>query len=150
MCCRAVAIAYDQICPTCCRAVAIAYDHNWEASSQSVLVLSFTQVAVSKQKGLLQTTQASQLAANAQTATAARIRKYALQSLAEVQANSQGPTQAPPDTQPGIADSRNTQVRHWVGSQSQITVVQHCHILLEQSVQLHRLLLSNYSLCGCG
>ena len=92
--------------------MAIAYDHSWEASSQSVLILSFTQVAVSKQKGLLQTTQASQLAANAQTATAARIKKYALQSLAEAQANSQGPTQAPPDTQPGIADSRDTQVRH--------------------------------------
>ena len=92
----------------CCRAVAIAYDHSWEASSQSVLILSFTQVAVSKQKGLLQTTQASQLTANAQTATAVRIRKYALKCLAEAQANSQAPTQAPPDIE--VDPGTNTQV----------------------------------------
>ena len=94
----------------CCRAVAIAYDHSWEASCQSALILSFTQVAVSKQKGLLQTTQASQLTANAQTATAVRMRKYALQSLAEAQANSQAPTQAPPDTQPEVDTGAGTQV----------------------------------------
>lgn len=89
----------------------IAYDHNWEASSQSVLILTFTQVAVSKHKGLLQTTQASQLTANAQTATAARIRKYALHRLAEAQANSQAPTQAPPDTEPALLGDASTQVR---------------------------------------
>ena len=100
-----------------CRAVAIAYDHSWEPTSQAVLILSFTQVAVSKQKGLLQTTQSSQLTAAAQTATSARLRRHAVQTLATAQANSQAPTQAPPD------DQNEAEVGQ-TGAQTQVSYVQ--------------------------
>lgn len=101
-----------------CRAVAIAYDHSWEPASRGVLILSFTQVAVSKQRGLLQTTQSSHLTAAAQTATAARIRRHAVQTWAEAQANSQAPMQAPPD------DLTEAEVGQ-TGAQTQVSSVQH-------------------------
>ncbi len=95
-----------------CRAQAILAEQQLKTQPRGPVILSLTNVAVSKQKALLHATPATQVHQTSQSAAVSRIRRHALHTLAQDQLHTDSHAQASGRDQASVLHVSSVWVLH--------------------------------------